>query len=756
MRDMKKINVLFDGRIFKFGLRNSMSRTGIYFVAKNLLQALIKVSSVSLYVYLPLEDRDLIPIIKISIDELKINVLSDNSDFSEINAFFSPFEVKPPFIDEYPWISNYTVLHDVIPLLFPDYFCHTPDWFSKLVNSLNSCDYYFSVSDYTAQDFLQYFSQINPNNIRTIPLSSNQKYSPNKNGLKLKDIRAKYNIPQGKKYLFSLCSLEPRKNLIRAVRSFIGFIEKHNIDDLVYVLGGGAWDGFIKKFKKEVPDYEKYKSKIIRAGYVDDEDLEVLYSNAEWFVYTSQYEGFGMPPLEAMACDCPVITSNNSSLPEVVGDAGIMMDYDSDEQHVAAYEKYYYDEDFRKEMADKGLARSKIFSWEKAADIIVNKMMEVERKKSAQPLVTIVTVTYNLIKQGRKDWFIQNLESVRSQTYPNIEHIIIDGASTDGTLEILKEYQNKGWIKYYSEPDSGIYDAMNKGILKAKGKYVVFLNSDDYYCENHAVEWLVMKAEETDADTVCASANPLKNEKTVTFWPASNTRNLLFGDMACHQTFLTRVDVMKELGLYDLKYETSSDTAFMYKMLNADKKFVTIDPAIVCYRLGGASYDASAVETDVKNSLYEAYGQYHRLTPYDCNQLVRYHFLDLPIDKALDLGVKLVNTRRSEWVREYFSQLLKKHKSKEKSLSVNVIPNVASKKIYRLFGCLPILKIKRNNTKTDVRLFCFIPFLKIHRRSENDTRVYLFSFLPIFRIKKTNRHKYVNLFNMVPLLKSRE
>ena len=382
-----------------------------------------------------------------------------------------------------------------------------------------------------------------------------------------------------------------------------------------------------------------------------------------------------------------------------------------------------------------------------------NGTMRADKKKSSQPLVTIVTATCNLIKQGRKDWFIQNLESVRSQTYSNIEHIIIDGASTDGTLEILEEYQNKGWIRHYSEPDAGIYDAMNKGILKARGKYIVFLNSDDFYCEKLAVEWFVMKAEETNADAVCASTNRLKKGKPAGLWPVSCTKNLIFGDMACHQTFLTRVDVMKELGLFDLKYKTSSDTAFMYKMLNANKKLVMIDPVIVCYRIGGVSSDGLAVETDVKNSLYEVYGQYHGLTPYDCNQLIRYHFLDLPIDKAIDLGAKLINTGKQEWVREYFAQLLRKHKSVRETPSVNVVPNIAFKKIYRLFCFLPLFKINRNENKTNVRLFGFIPFLKIKKRSENDTRVYLFSFIPLLMFKKTNRHKYVNLFNAIPLLR---
>lgn len=105
----------------------------------------------------------------------------------------------------------------------------------------------------------------------------------------------------------------------------------------------------------------------------------------------------------------------------------------------------------------------------------------------SQPKVTIVTVVYNLIKADRRNYFIECLESVHKQTYSNIEHLVIDGASNDGTLEILKEYANMGWIKYISEPDTGIYNAMNKGILKAQGKYIVFLNSDDFFHNNKFV-----------------------------------------------------------------------------------------------------------------------------------------------------------------------------------------------------------------------------------------------------------------------------
>ena len=104
--------------------------------------------------------------------------------------------------------------------------------------------------------------------------------------------------------------------------------------------------------------------------------MPALYSGAEWFTYTSMYEGFGLPPLEAMSCGCPVITSNNSSLPEVVGDAGIMIDYDSDEQHIQAYERYYFDKNLRNEYAQKGIERAKQFSWQKCT----NKILDVINK----------------------------------------------------------------------------------------------------------------------------------------------------------------------------------------------------------------------------------------------------------------------------------------------------------------------------------------------------------------------------------------
>lgn len=379
---LNKIKVLYDVTILNEYDNKGNSRSGIFFVTLNIMKVLNKRKDIELYLY------SVYPETTKKFLQNKIPDVADldiyAGDIADLDIFLSPIFKVPEAIKK-TGIPCFTIIYDAIPFILPEYAEGLNTWFGEMFRSLSADDYCFSISDYTKKDFLKYCPQLDAKKITIIPLSTNLPYKPNKNLTMA--IRQKYNIPTDKKYLFSLCSLEPRKNLIRAVKTFVQFTEKNKIDDLVFVLGGGAYDGFIERFEKEVLNFAKYKNKIIRAGYVDDEDLEVLYSNAEWFVYTSQYEGFGMPPLEAMACGTAVITSNNSSLPEVVGDAGVMIDWDSDEQHVAAYEKYYFDKKFRDKMAKKGLERSKQFSWENAVDIMVEQFKKCPPNSNRTSLI---------------------------------------------------------------------------------------------------------------------------------------------------------------------------------------------------------------------------------------------------------------------------------------------------------------------------------------------------------------------------------
>ena len=170
-------------------------------------------------------------------------------------------------------------------------------------------------------------------------------------------LKNKYGIPADKSYVFVIGAQDPRKNAARIIRSFIAFKEKNKIDDLILVVSGCHEN--------------KDDGTVLYRSYIDGKDLPLLYSNAEWFVFTSQYEGFGLPPLEAMQCGCPVIASNNSSIPEVVGDAGLLIDWNSDEQHIDAFEKYYFDEKLRNENRNKGLNRAGLLSWEKTVETMM-------------------------------------------------------------------------------------------------------------------------------------------------------------------------------------------------------------------------------------------------------------------------------------------------------------------------------------------------------------------------------------------------
>lgn len=406
--------LIFDASVIAENLGNGRGRSGIYFATYNILKDLIKSGEFDISLYSGTENVDFVDFInrefgngvkicltnkyalflskmilldkklrakKLNITKFLLNMFvrkpvrffGRNVKFPHFDIAFSPIRVFPKVIDA---DKKYIILYDAIPLLLPNYYPSVglkKHWFYNLTEYIKTkpdCKY-FAISQSCKNDFVRLLD-MNPDDITVIPLAANDKnFYHESDNKKIMAARKKYNIPLDKKYVFSLCTLEPRKNLIRAVKTFIEFIKKNKIDDMVFVLGGAHWDEFIGKLKTEIDDLGKYKDKIIRAGYIDDSDLAALYSGAEWFVYTSQYEGFGLPPLEAMQCGCPVITSNTSSLPEVVGNAGVMIDWDSDEQHIAAYEKYYFDDKYRASMAKKGLAHSKDFSWKNTVDIII-------------------------------------------------------------------------------------------------------------------------------------------------------------------------------------------------------------------------------------------------------------------------------------------------------------------------------------------------------------------------------------------------
>ncbi len=318
--------------------------------------------------------------------------------------------------------------------------------------------------------------------------------------------------------------------------------------------------------------------------------------------------------------------------------------------------------------------------------------------KAKEPLVTIITPTFNLIKAERKDFMIQTIESVHNQTYKHIEHIVIDGGSTDGTLELLEEYAKKGWLKYYSEPDKGIYDAMNKGILKAKGKYVAFINSDDKYFDNNALEYLCETAEKEDAAWVYGHSL-FYSEKGVYLWKGT-IGSIPYGYYPNHQASLFLLKTLKEFGALDIT-NPIADNISMLSIFAKGYKTAAVDRLIAIFSGNGQSSSVNWEKKDEHTILpfYELVGKKLNLTYQECESLYCERcFYYKNLEDFIRLGRKLYYP---EWVKTFFSAETKKILDFDRPIQNYEILNIPQvvrpeqkyKRLY-LFGFIPLLKIK--------------------------------------------------------------
>jgi len=207
--------------------------------------------------------------------------------------------------------------------------------------------------------------------------------------------------------------------------------------------------------------------------------------------------------------------------------------------------------------------------------------------------VSIVTIVYN-----NKDFISDCIESVLNQSYDNIEHIVIDGGSTDGTQQVIEKYRDSIAV-YLSEKDNGLYDALNKGIKMANGDVIGILHSDDVFYDNHVVRDIVTAFESSNADLVYANGvfvereNPQKIKRVYSS-SSFKKSNLLFGWIPLHTTFYVKSQMFKEYGLYSLDYSIASDYDISLRWFKNDKidKYF-LDRNVVKMRLGGKSTTAS-------------------------------------------------------------------------------------------------------------------------------------------------------------------
>jgi glycosyltransferase involved in cell wall biosynthesis len=218
------------------------------------------------------------------------------------------------------------------------------------------------------------------------------------------------------------------------------------------------------------------------------------------------------------------------------------------------------------------------------------------------PLVSIITVSYN-----NASTIDACLSSVKEQLYEACEHIIIDGASTDGSQEIIQSYLPKYFI---SEPDHGIYHAMNKGLNQVQGEYCLFLNADDKFNSNHVITELVKSS--ANLDLLCASIQIFKGKSLYRNYCASRFKPwmFLFGHQPPHPGFFCKTFILKELNGFNESYKIAGDFDLMLRVFsNPNLKWKTAKLIAVNMQHGGASSGSlnkkQLMNKEVKHSLKE-------------------------------------------------------------------------------------------------------------------------------------------------------
>lgn len=234
--------------------------------------------------------------------------------------------------------------------------------------SCRHTEHIITISEFSKKEILKYLN-VRKEQVTVIPCAvDHAAYHPHYTEEQIQSVLEKYGI--AREYVLYLGTIEPRKNLERLIGAYGRLCERMGLQAApqLVLAGKRGWmcDGIYEKARAlEAQD------KILFTGYVAQEDSPVLMCGAKVFLFPSLYEGFGMPPLEAMACGTPVVASNTTSLPEVVGDAGILADPESEADICRAMERLLTDSAQRERLGRLGLARASEYTWERSAKLLL-------------------------------------------------------------------------------------------------------------------------------------------------------------------------------------------------------------------------------------------------------------------------------------------------------------------------------------------------------------------------------------------------
>jgi len=281
-----------------------------------------------------------------------------------VDLFHSPDFVLPPLRRA----KTILTVHDLSFLRYPE--CYEAAFREYLEGavprSVSRADLILADSESTRQDLIEFFA-VDSDRVEVLYSGVEKRFHPITDAISLAGVREQYGLPEH--FILSVGTLQPRKNFGRLIEAYRRLIDRIDLDVKLVIAGGKGW--LYERIFRRVEELG-LNGKVIFLGFFADDDLPTLYSLADLFVFPSLYEGFGLPPLEAMACGTPVISSNASSLPEVVGGVAQMVDPFDVEGLAEAMFEVLSDDELQAEMIRKGLIRAGQFTWEGAARALLH------------------------------------------------------------------------------------------------------------------------------------------------------------------------------------------------------------------------------------------------------------------------------------------------------------------------------------------------------------------------------------------------
>lgn len=332
-------------------------KSGFGFYVKNLTESLKKVDQENQYILIsPDSAKDLSTAKRLVWDQLTFPEIARKN---QVNILHQPCFSAPIFYRGKVIIT----IHDLISHFFPQ---NMPTgsrlYFSKWMPlTYRRAQKIIAISENTKKDIIKLL-KVPEHKIKVIHSAAGQAFKPISDIKKIAEVKTKYQT--GERFILDVGTLEPRKNLPFLVRAFDLALREGKISHNLVLTGKKGWyyDNLFTLIKEL-----RLENRIILPGYVPDEDLPALYNAADLFCFPSLYEGFGFPPLEALGCGTPVIASNNSSIPEVVGEAGLLLPIDNEAVWAKAILRILQNSNLQKKMSQKGLDQAKKFSWDKTA-----------------------------------------------------------------------------------------------------------------------------------------------------------------------------------------------------------------------------------------------------------------------------------------------------------------------------------------------------------------------------------------------------